>query len=85
MLKRINVICILLGIVFNFFYFTHVGLSIMDSIFGSVIPAFIINVICILLSIFSLVKYKTKLTSSISIILNIFPIVYFILLIFALG
>lgn len=85
MLKHINIISILWGIISIFCAFTIVGSNIMASIFDTVIPGFIINFICALLSIFSLIKFKTKLLSSIGIVLNIFPIAYFILLFFALG
>lgn len=85
MLKHINVVCILWALLSNFFAFTTVGSNIMASIFDTVIAGFLISFVCIFLSVFSLIKYKTKLLSIISIVLNIIPIGYFILLLFTLG
>lgn len=85
MKKYINIIGLIIGLFSTFSFFYNSGNNIILNYFNSLIPLFIIEIIGLALSIFSLFKDNKKVLSIIGIILNIIPIGYFIILIFAIG
>lgn len=85
MKKYINIIGLIIGLFSTFSFFYNSGNNIILNYFNSLIPLFIIEIIGLALSIFSLLKDNKKVLSIIGIILNIIPIGYFIILIFAIG
>lgn len=85
MKKYISIIGLIIGLFSTFSFFYNSGNNIILNYFNSLIPLFIIEIIGLALSIFSLFKDNKKVLSIIGIILNIIPIGYFIILIFAIG
>lgn len=85
MKKYINIIGLIIGLFSTFSFFYNSGNNIILNYFNSLIPLFIIEIVGLALSIFSLFKDNKKVLSIIGIILNIIPIGYFIILIFAIG
>lgn len=85
MKKYISIIGLIIGLFSTFSFFYNSGNNIILNYFNSLIPLFIIEIVGLALSIFSLFKDNKKVLSIIGIILNIIPIGYFIILIFAIG
>ena len=78
--KFIGVIGIIIGIIVNIYAFYFNGLYEMSIFF-----IFLIEILGLLISLLALLKFKEKIFSSIGIILNIIPFVYFLILIIAIG
>lgn len=78
--KFIGVIGIIIGIIINIYAFYFNSLYEMSIFF-----IFLIEILGLLISLLALLKFKEKIFSSIGIILNIIPFVYFLILIIAIG
>lgn len=80
MKKYIGIISLFTGIIANiytFFYNNNFNIDIKFILVSELIG--------ILISIFTLVKYKERIISSIGFLLNLIPLVYVIFLYFAIG